>query len=400
MKFHEFKADGSTLAVRTINRYADEIGKESMDYEVFKTAAEMLDKQMLKSLAQLLDDSDTAPREWVMKTIADHDPDTFKKMYGDQEGYLSVMKPDQNLKDDNTDTAWNKYGLTASHKDGKFHSYRHGKLTGSFDSAEELAKHQKELIQNEDDGDERAIAAMKLDRDEKVDYANMMFHGKEIDHNSIDYEMQDYGDMIFELHGAKYIDGTPLTDEELEEFEKTGELIDWVAEDYASSGPDAPDDYPYEEDEGSLQNHNKELNRITKLAGLGEGASMLPYFKQDEKTWSFPDAWAKDEALDTPYMSNMSMRQFLDTLGYDSDFEQSPPVDAKEFIGRTTQWLQKNIDNPSKQIPTTVDRSGGGATMIGGGKPEGWDNRQVKHHNELARKILTKYPEVTHFGFN
>ena len=149
MKFHEFKADGSTLAVRTINRYADEIGKESMDYEVFKTAAEMLDKQMLKSLAQLLDDSDTAPREWVMKTIADHDPDTFKKMYGDQEGYLSVMKPDQNLKDDNTDTAWNKYGLTASHKDGKFHSYRHGKHTGSFDSAEELAKHQKELIQNE-----------------------------------------------------------------------------------------------------------------------------------------------------------------------------------------------------------------------------------------------------------
>ncbi len=33
--------------------------------------------------------------------------------------------------------------------DGKFHSYRHGKHTGSFDSAEELAKHQKELIQNE-----------------------------------------------------------------------------------------------------------------------------------------------------------------------------------------------------------------------------------------------------------
>jgi len=34
-------------------------------------------------------------------------------------------------------------------KYGKFHSYRHGKHTGSFDSAEELAKHQKELIQNE-----------------------------------------------------------------------------------------------------------------------------------------------------------------------------------------------------------------------------------------------------------
>ena len=97
MRFHEFKADGSTLAVRKINRYADEVGKESMDYEVFKTAAEMLDKQMLKSLAQHLEDSDTAPREFIMKTIADHDPDTFRKMYGDQEGYLSVMKPMKNL---------------------------------------------------------------------------------------------------------------------------------------------------------------------------------------------------------------------------------------------------------------------------------------------------------------
>ncbi len=185
--------------------------------------------------------------------------------------------------EDNTDRGMNKYGLAARHKDGKFHSFRHGKHTGSFDSAEELAKHQQELIKDE---------------------------------------------------------------------------------------------------------------------SIKEGASMLPYFKKDEKTWSFPDAWAKDEALDTPYMSNMSMRQFLDTLGYDSDFESAGPVDAKEFIGRTTQWLQKNIDKPSAEVPTTVDKSGGGATMIGGGKPEGWDNRQVKHHNELARKILTKYPEVTHFGFN
>ena len=218
------------------------------------------------------------------------------------------MKAQEFIKEvDNSDRGMNKYGLAARNKDGKFYSYRHGKLTGTFNNIQDLQRHQHELIK-----DESAV----------------------------------------------------------------------------------------QEDAGSLQNHNEELNRITKLAGLGEGASMLPYFKQDEKTWSFPDAWAKDEALDTPYMSNMSMRQFLDTLGYDSDFEQSPPVDAKEFIGRTTQWLQKNIDNPSKQIPTTVDRSGGGATMIGGGKPEGWDNRQVKHHNELARKILAKYPEVTHFGFN
>ena len=118
MRFYEFKkAEGSTLAVRQINRYADELGKQSMDYEVMKTAAEMLDKQMLKSLAQLLQDSDTAPREFIMKKIADHDPDTFKKMYGDQEGYLSLMKPMKNLTDSEIQEGADFYGYYKDPKD-------------------------------------------------------------------------------------------------------------------------------------------------------------------------------------------------------------------------------------------------------------------------------------------
>ena len=290
MRFHEFeKQKGYSLASRTIRNYAKEVGPDSMDYDMFMKSADLLDKDMLKSLAQHIENSDTAPREYVMKTIADHDPDTFKKMYGDQEGYLSVMKPMKNLTDaeDNTDRGMNKYGLAARHKDGKFHSFRHGKHTGSFDSAEELAKHQQGLIKDE---------------------------------------------------------------------------------------------------------------------SIEEGASMMPYFKdpKDEKqmTWTFPDAWSKDEPLDTPYMSNASMRQFLDTLGYNADFEDQSPVPAKEFIARTTQWLQKNIDKPSAYEPTTVDRSGGGATMYSGGRDEGHMNNVIKGHNELARKIVAKYPEVTHFGFN
>ena len=100
MKASAFKGQGgSTLAVRTINKYADEVGEDSMDYDMFKKSAELLDKQMLKSLAQHIENSDTSPREYVMKTIADKDPETFKKMYGDQEGFLSVMKPEKDLTD-------------------------------------------------------------------------------------------------------------------------------------------------------------------------------------------------------------------------------------------------------------------------------------------------------------
>ena len=104
----------------------------------------------------------------------------------------------------------------------------------------ELRNWAEKNIKKEDD--EKSWAAYKVARDQKVDYANIMFRGKEIDHNSIDYEMQDFSDMIFQLLGAKYIDGTPLTDEELEEFEKTGELIDWVAEDYATQGESTKED--------------------------------------------------------------------------------------------------------------------------------------------------------------
>jgi hypothetical protein len=237
MRFYEFeKVEGSTLAVRQINRAADEIGKNSFDYEVYKTAAEMLDKQMLKSLAQWLEDSDTAPKEFIMKTIANHDPETFKKMYGDQDGYFSVMEPQQDL-----------------------------------------------------------------------------------------------------------------TDSEIQ-----------------------------------------------------EGAEMIAYHKhpKDDKLWTFPDAYKDDAEVESPYMSNASMRQFLDALGYNPDFEDQSPVPAKEFIARTTQWLQKNIGKRSPEEPTTIDHSPGGATMIGGGKPEGYMNQMVKAHNEIARKVLAKYPEVTHFGFN
>ena len=108
----------------------------------------------------------------------------------------------------------------------------------------ELRNWAEKNIKREDDGG-RAQQAYKLARDQKVDYANIMFRGKEIDHNSIDYDMKDFSDMIFELHGAKYIDGTPLTDEELEEFEKTDELLDWVAEDYATQGESVKEEAPF-----------------------------------------------------------------------------------------------------------------------------------------------------------
>jgi len=118
MRFHEFeKQKGLTLAARTIRNYAREVGPDSMDYGMFMKSADLLDKDMLKSLAQHIENSDTAPREYVMKKIADHNPEIFKKMYGDQEGYLSIMKPQKDLTDDEIEEGASFYGYYKDPKD-------------------------------------------------------------------------------------------------------------------------------------------------------------------------------------------------------------------------------------------------------------------------------------------
>jgi len=93
-------------------------------------------------------------------------------------------------------------------------------------------------------------------------------------------------------------------------------------------------------------------------------------------------------------LANANMRQVFDELGYSTDIEDSPPIDINEFIGRTTQWLKKAINKPSPEEPTTVDRSGGGATMISGGKPEGYFNEVIMRMNKIAR--IGKQHGATH----
>ena len=190
------------------------------------------------------------------------------------------MKAQEFVKEvDNSDRGMNKYGLAARNKDGKFYSYSHGKLTGTFDNIQDLQKHQQELIKNE---------------------------------------------------------------------------------------------------------------------SIKEGADFLGYkFNADTKTWEFPDGFKQQ----TGHLSNHSVREILDALGLDSNFEDAGPIEIDKFINISTGWLKKNLDKPSADVPTTVDKSGGGATMISGGRPEGCINRMVMTFNKEARRIKQAHPDLTHVAF-
>ena len=78
-----------SAAAREIDR--TNTRKDSMDYKMYKKAVDLLRSKKYNELKTFLKKSDTAPREYVMSTIAKKEPATFKKMYGSQTGYYSLM---------------------------------------------------------------------------------------------------------------------------------------------------------------------------------------------------------------------------------------------------------------------------------------------------------------------
>ena len=58
---------------------------------MFQKSVDLLKSKKYSELKTFLKKSDTSPREYVMFTILMKEPKTFKKMYGNQSGYLSLM---------------------------------------------------------------------------------------------------------------------------------------------------------------------------------------------------------------------------------------------------------------------------------------------------------------------
>ena len=80
-------------AAREIDAYANKLGRSSMDYTMFKKSADLLKKKDFKALGKHIHGSDTSPREYVMSVMNKKDHASFKKIYGNQTGFLATMKP-------------------------------------------------------------------------------------------------------------------------------------------------------------------------------------------------------------------------------------------------------------------------------------------------------------------
>ena len=161
----------------------------------------------------------------------------------------------------------------------------------------------------------------------------------------------------------------------------------------------------------SIVAKNADARRVAKMkineVVIQEGASMTGYMRdtvsfngEPREVWTFPKGYEKDTEVQSRYFSNASMREVLDTLGMDSDFENAGPVPIDQFINLSTQWLQKHVGKTSAEEPDTVTQEPGSARMIDGGKPEGYFNQAIMHLNQTARRIKEKYTQLTHVSFN
>ena len=134
----------------------------------------------------------------------------------------------------------------------------------------------------------------------------IMFKGKQIDLDSVEYDMQDYSDMIFEPEEVKYTDGTDVADEDMEDLMYNDDFVEWVRIDYMDRMQDKADMMRDSKEEDSV----KEGGNAFDIA-MGDAEAIISDASDDKEAMDNlqklhddeDDAYAKSTIKD--YMSRL-----------------------------------------------------------------------------------------------
>ena len=141
------------------------------------------------------------------------------------------------------------------------------------------------------DMDEESAGNPELDKLSEGD-DRIMFKGKEIDTDTIEYDMQDFSDMIAPIEFAKYTDGTEVDDADLGDLDELPAMIDWIAQDYTDRQADQADMYRDAQRHGDFE--STELDRIKELAG----ASIDETYDDDDDFYeAYGEMWYNEDDI-------------------------------------------------------------------------------------------------------
>jgi hypothetical protein len=100
------------------------------------------------------EDANTDVRQLVKAWVEENAPDVLDQLdFGDMTDEPAVGADEVEPQQEDMSKGFNKYGLAAIAKGGKFFSIKDNEITGEFDSIEELQKHQEELLNKKEESE-------------------------------------------------------------------------------------------------------------------------------------------------------------------------------------------------------------------------------------------------------
>ena len=113
----------------------------------------------------------------------------------------------------------------------------------------------------------------------------VMFKGREIDTDTIDYDMEDFSDLIFNIdYGVKYTDGSLVDEEDYDALTYTDDIMDFVRIDYVESFREGVDNFVNPNDQDGTDDANKISNSEKEKLGtedMTEGTVKVTNIKWD-----------------------------------------------------------------------------------------------------------------------
>ena len=157
----------------------------------------------------------------------------------------------------------------------------------------------------------------------------IIFKGKEIDTDTIEYDMQDYSDMIFVIDiGVKYTDGTEVDDEDMDDLQELPGIVDWVSDDYNDRMADKADMYRDAQRHGDFESANEETDPEVSNEMYGMISDLVEKFSKFRggNGDRLPDGyiqWALNSGITTDFVEENEAEAMREKYG-EEEFENNP----------------------------------------------------------------------------
>jgi len=155
---------------------------------------------------------------------------------------------------------------------------------------------------------------------------SIMIDGKQVDLNTVEYEMQDTGDNIYDLQDAKFTDGTELSRDQLEKLEADADFNEWVQQDYVQRGIESVQEAPA-----------VDTSDMT-VAGIGRGEKEEVQKILDQNSESYQAVLAGEDLITFGKL-------YRELISYYMSNGEMPYGVAKARDGDPEAWIMDRLDS-------------------------------------------------------